>query len=304
MRRDPPIHPHQDNLMEINYRPARLEDLPACIDVFQESFSDMLKRHNLPLPQVLGAARRLEVFEHCFSTGIFHVAEARGRIIAFAAAILRDHLWFLSAFWARPRSQQSHVGMQLLRGVWEAGKQSGATTFFVWSSIDLPAMAAYMKLGMLPGSQMLVFEGAPQLKADAAAGYTAEPLRRSAAMKLDELVLGVRRGVDHEVFIRAAWQGRQVLRDGEVVGYYYVHEGIISPAAWADRRHACALLTLACREASADGAQVLMMVPGMNHDTIRFGFDSGLRLVKFEHLFMSASFGRLEQYLPSGAPLF
>jgi hypothetical protein len=95
-----------------------------------------------------------------------------------------------------------------------------------------------------------------------------------------------------------------VLCKGEVVGYYYVHEGIISPAAWMEPQHAVPLLTLGCREVMLGEDGVLIRVPGMNHDAIGFAFETGLRLTKFEHLLMSAPFGRLEQYLPSGAPLF
>jgi GNAT superfamily N-acetyltransferase len=65
-------------------------------------------------------------YEHVRSTGIFHVAELEGRIVAIAGAILRDHLWYLSAFWARPGLQRRGIGMPLLRRVWNAGQQAGA----------------------------------------------------------------------------------------------------------------------------------------------------------------------------------
>ena len=42
----------------------------------------------------------------------------------------------------------------------------------------------------------------------------------------------------------------------------------------------------------------------MNHDALRFCFGAGLRLTGFAHLFTSAPFGQLEQYLPSGPALF
>ena len=67
-------------------------------------------------------------------------------------------------FWALPAVQKQHIGMQVLRKVWEEGRQRGATTYFVWASSDLPAMAAYMKMGMLPGTQILTFEGTPSVK--------------------------------------------------------------------------------------------------------------------------------------------
>ena len=304
MRGDPPAPADRDAHMDVTYRAARVEDLAACLDLFQESVSDMRLRHNLPSRPQLDGAQRLEMYRHFLSTGIFHVAEADGRLVAFASAIVRQHLWFLSGFWALPGMQQRHIGMHLLRGVWDAGRHAGATTFFVWSSIDLPAMAAYMKVGMLPGSQILFLEGTPLLEAEASLGYVTELLRADLAGTLDETVLGIRRDMDHDLLIRSGWHARQVMHAGQAVGYYYVHDGTIGPAAWTDAAHASALLTLACREAPAADSRLTLMIPGMNHAALRFGFDSGLRLTGFAHLLMSAPFGHLERYLPSGPGLF
>jgi hypothetical protein len=95
-----------------------------------------------------------------------------------------------------------------------------------------------------------------------------------------------------------------VLRAGQTIGYYYLNEGTIGPAAWQAEEHAEALLTLACREASEAGSSVTLEIPGMNHAALRFALQSGMRLTNFSHLLMSAPFGRLENYLPSGPGLF
>ena len=110
-------------------------------------------------------------------------------------------------------------------------------------------MAAYMKLGMLPGAQILAFEGTPQPPATVPSGYATQPLRRAFAMALDKTVLGTGREVDHSFFARAGWQGREVLQNGKSVGYYYLDGGSIGPAAWIGSEHGPAVLALACREA-------------------------------------------------------
>ncbi len=53
-----------------------------------------------------------------------------------------------------------------------------------------------------------------------------------------------------------------------------------------------------------DGREVRLMIPGVNHDALRFAFASGLRLAGYSHLLTSAPFGRMEQYLSSGPSLF
>jgi GNAT superfamily N-acetyltransferase len=287
--------------MDITVREAQPEDLPECIKLFNESVSDLRKRHNMPEPpQQLTQARRLVVLQHILAHGIFQVAERDGKLLAFACANLRDRLWFLSGFWARPAVQKQHIGMQVLRKVWEEGRQRGATTYFVWASSDLPAMAAYMKMGMLPGTQILTFEGKPGVKRPAPATYTTQPLHKSVAMGLDKVMLGARREEDHDHMMRAGWEAVQVMRGGIGVGYYYFHNGTLGPAAWTHPRHADALLALACQGRE----QVSMGVPGMNHDALQFALASGLRLAGHSHLLTTSPFGHLERYIPSGPYFF
>jgi GNAT superfamily N-acetyltransferase len=287
--------------MDITFRGAQPEDLPECINLFNESVADLRKRHNMPEPsQQLTPARRLLVMQHILAHGIFHVAERDGKLLAYACANLRDRLWFLSGFWARPAVQKQHIGMQVLRRVWEEGRERGATTYFVWASSDLPAMAAYMKMGMLPGTQILTFEGTPGVKRPAPATYTTQPLNKSVAMGLDKVMLGARREEDHDHMLRSGWEGMQVMRGGIGVGYYYIHNGSLGPAAWTHPRHSDALLALACQGRE----QVSMGVPGMNHDAIQFALSTGLRLASHSHLLTTSPFGHLERYIPSGPYFF
>lgn len=287
--------------MDIQYRPAREDDLPECVELFQESVADLRMRHNMPPGPARPTERMLAFYRHAHRTGIFHVAEADGRIAALACAIVRERTWFLSGFWARPGLQRQHIGMPLLRGVFDAGKEAGAKLFFVWASKELTAMAAYMKLGMVPGSQLLAFEGEPLLSDAAAAGYSVQPLDRAFAMDLDRVTLGYRREVDHDYLTSVGARGVQVLRGRKSVGYFYVEAAWIGPAAWQEKADAEALLTLACREA---GGSVSIEVPGMNHAAIRFALQAGLRLMNYSHLLMTEAFGRLENYIPSGPAVF
>jgi len=195
--------------------------------------------------------------------------------------------------------------MPLLKRVWEAGKEAGATVFFTWSSVDMTAIAAYMKLGMLPGFQILLFEGSPQRIPSVCSGYEAVALEKLTAMRLDAEIRGTAREPDHNFWLdKAGLQGRQVIRNGDVVGYYYLGKGVIGPAAWKESRDGEAVMALACREVTETAPEIRLAVPGINHRAIRFALDSGLRLTSSAHLLATAPFGRLDQYLPSGPGLF
>jgi GNAT superfamily N-acetyltransferase len=291
-------------MSEIIYCTANPEDIPEMADLFILALNDMYTRNAVsavvpPRPAILQA------YEHIHSTGIFQVAKSEGRIVAIAGAVVRDHLWYLSAFWAHPALQRKKIGMPLLRKVWDAGTEIGATTFFTWSSIDLTAMASYMKLGMLPGYQNFFFDGVPQNLPQVPSQYEVVSLEKPVVMRIDQQIRGTSRQADHDLwFSNPHLQRKQVLHKGNAIGYYYLNRGVIGPAGWTEPQHAEPMLTLACQEASALSTEIRMAVPGINHAALRFAFDTGLRLTSFAHFLSTGVFGLMEQYIPSGQSLY
>lgn len=294
-------------MSEVIYRPAGDEDVGGAVDVFMTSVAEMAARTGatgIPMPPRAAVETS---YRHILRTGIFHVAEDEGGVIAVCHAVVRDRLWFLSAFWALPETQRRRVGGPLLRRVVEEGERAGAKKFFTWSSPDTTAMAAYLRSGMLPGYQILMFAGAPEHLGEPREEFDVRPLELPGATWLDARVRETPRAVDHKYWLsQDSYAGRQVVRraGGRLVGYFYTANGLVGPAAWVDEADSDALLTIACREAAGRAAEVRLLVPGANHDAIRFALRAGLRLTGFSHLLTSAPFGRMEQYLPSGPALF
>lgn len=294
-------------MSEVIYRPAGDEDIDGAVEVFMASVAEMAARTGaagLPMPPREAVATS---YRHILSTGIFHVTEVEGRVVAVCHAVVRDRLWFLSAFWALPETQRRKLGGPLLRRVMEEGERAGARKFFTWSSPDTTAMAAYMRSGMLPGYQILMFTGTPENLGEPNEEFDVQPLELAGAMWLDARVRETARPVDHRFWLsQESYAGRQVVRraGGRLAGYFYTTNGLAGPAAWDDPADADALLAIACREAASQGAQVRLLIPGVNHDAIRFALRAGLRLAGFSHLLTSAPFGHMEQYLPSGPSLF
>jgi hypothetical protein len=158
---------------------------------------------------------------------------------------------------------------------------------------------------MLPGYQILTFSGAGRDQEEQRAGYEVQPLELATAVVLDQQVRDTGREIDHRFWLfEAGHEGRQLLRDGRVVGYYYFKNGTVGPAAWIDSQDARALMQTALGEAAEHAEQVRMMIPGVNHAAIRFALKAGLRLTAYSHLLTTAPFGRMEQYLSSGPMLF
>ncbi len=288
--------------MTLRTRNAREEDIEPALDLFIGTLRDMLARNGID-PGELRRDEWRHSYPHVFRTGIFRVAEDDGELVAICHAIVRGPVWFLSGFWTRPGRQRGGVGGRLLREVLAEGRTRGASTFFTWSSIDLTAMASYLKGGMLPGYPILSFVGTPS--ETTASETEVAPLTLEIAAALDRDVIGSAREIDHGFWLTEPGRiGRGVVLGGRAVGYYYIRAGTIGPAAWTADVAADAVLGHAVAEARAQSATVRLRALGSSHDTIRFALRSGLRLAGFSHLLTTAPFGHLERYAPSGPTLF
>jgi GNAT superfamily N-acetyltransferase len=291
-------------LISVQYRPVREAEIPETAELFLTTVADLYQRHNVasPLPPQPFVEK---VYDHIRRTGIFRVAEIDGHLVAICHAVVRNALWFLSAFWTLPQMQGQKIGRPLLQQVWDEGARDGARKFFTWSSIDLQAMAAYMKFDMLPGYQILTFAGTMNGSSQNRSDYETQPLDISTAMLIDEQIRETRREIDHRFWLsEMEARGRKIIRDGRIVGYYYFQNGTIGPAAWLNEEDAEAILETACYDASEQSEQIRLMIPGLNHDAIRFALRAGLRLAAYSHLLTTAPFGQMDKYLPSGPSLF
>jgi hypothetical protein len=270
-------------------------------EVFLESLVDLYDRKGIsaeapPRPEVC------RDYGFVLATGSFHVAEAQGRIIAIAGAVIRDGLWYLSAFWARPAISGGGVGTSLLRGLHSEAVEQGAHTFATWSSQDLPAISAYLRLGLRPQDLMLRFEGTPLRLPGVNAGCATKRLEPEVAAEFDRAARGTARPADHAFFAGPSGAtGRQVLLGDKVAGYYYLNRGRIGPAAWLEGGEAgSAVLSLAFREAAELDGFVGITLPGRNSLGVDVALDAGLPLAGIAHLLTSASFGDMVRYVPSG----
>ena len=123
-----------------------------------ESATDLAERHGVRSMSLQAPVEAIaRAYGHIAESGVFRVAEADGRVVALACAIVRGPWWFLSGFWVRPGMQGQGIGGPLLDEVVREGERAGARAFFTWSSVDPRAVATYLRRGFLPGWPMLVF---------------------------------------------------------------------------------------------------------------------------------------------------
>ena len=286
------------------YRRARHEEIPIAAELFLTSLTDLTRAHGLPAPASSTSASVEPLYEHLFATGIFEVAELDGKIVGFAAGVVRDDIWFLSMFWVLPENKLQGIGHPLLERVQELAKAQGATKFSTWSSIDFAAVAMYLKHGMLPAGPIFTFAG-PLLHAPSPHPEArVVALDASHASAIDHIVRGTPRAADHAFWTARGVPGFQVEVSGRTAGYFYSEKGVIGPAAWLGEEDGPVLLASALAQAQTQAPEVKLIALGLNQTVIRTAVAAGLRLISASHFLRSESLGKLDQYLPSGPGLF
>src|SRR5947208_302382 len=121
------------------FRPALEAELRAVFEVFYQN--ELLDDPQLPLPGDIPP-----YLSHVLQTGRLYVAEEDGRILAFAGAITRGNVSFLTDLFVLPSSQSGKLGKTLLQTVFPQDNLIHCTM----SSSDPRALALYIRAGMRP----------------------------------------------------------------------------------------------------------------------------------------------------------
>jgi GNAT superfamily N-acetyltransferase len=286
------------------YRSARREELPLAADIFLTSLAELAQNNGLARPVGYTRESVLPLYEHLFDTGMFEVAEVSGEVVGIAAGIVRDEIFFLSMFWVLPAHKLQGIGRPLLERVQRLAEAQGATKRCTWSSIDLPAVATYLKLGLMPAGPIFTFAGPAPRDASAALGAQLTALDENHASAIDHIVRGTPRPADHAFWKSRQVPGFQLEIEGRTVGYFYAQNGVIGPAAWLRAEDGALLLANAMAVAGSQAKEIKLIALGLNQTAIRAASAARLRLISASHLLLTESFGKLEQYLPSGPGLF
>ncbi len=239
-------------------RAVRADELPACADVWRAGLDGYGPRVGRP-PMIAAPGPIVTLLAHLRATDPdrFLVAvrpEAGGaeRIVAFASASRREHVWFLGMLFVHPDEQARGLGRALLEAVIPAGDDP--VTLATCTDAAQPISSAlYARYGLVPRLPVLEIVGRPDRAGPAAlpggvravpfellaAGPTDGPGPRRLAAALDALdrsVLGYAHPQDHAHLAETGRLGYLYeAGDGRIVGYGYVSPvGRIGPLAVED----------------------------------------------------------------------
>lgn len=247
---------------ELRYRPARPEELGICADIWRTSINDYilpLGQHEIP-PESNQVVR---LFTHLQSTDPdrFVVATTQDgddeRVVAFASAVERDRLWYLSMLFVLPELQGIGVGRELLAHTLPTDGDMARST--ATDSAQPISNALYAGYGIVPRIPLLNLVGWPERPAalgslpsgitpvafdtiagqrDAGGGRVAgghDELVRLVD-ELDREIIGVAHPQDHR-YLRSEGRHGWLYRgpDGSPLGYGYAGEsGRLGPVAVRD----------------------------------------------------------------------
>ena len=231
------------------FRQARGNDLLQAYAVYYAN-SEHDEPDAAPLPTTAPST-----LAHILRTGSLYVAEEQGNILAFAGAITRDEITFLTDLFVLPDQQSARLGQTLLQHVLPT---DGIRCTL--SSTDPRALALYMRSGMRPQwphFPLLLEDAArarlPVTELEIVEAQAGDP----ALLDWDARVSGRRRPQEHAYWI-AEQQGVPLWfrRAGETVGYGYVRLGAHTLA----HPVACALGPIGASTAAEATACVLTAV--------------------------------------------
>lgn len=290
------------------FRPAYEADLAPIYEVFYQN--EVLDSPHPPSP-----GNTPPYLRHVLQTGTLYVAEQNGLVLAYAGAITRGNISFLTDVFVRPGQQSGQLGKTLLHSVLP---QDGLIHFTV-SSSDPRALALYIRAGMRPywphfalrlekptqemplNTDMEIIEADP-----------ADP----ELVRWDAQISGRMRPIDLLYWVREEravplWFRRQ----GQTVGYGYIRWGagtlwhpqacILGPIGVHSPEDATDCVLAAVNWASRQAEVLYIDVPGP-HPCLATLLENGFRIIFVDTFVSTAStpFFDARCYIASGGDLF
>ena len=308
---------------DLTYRPVRSDELPECAEIWRHGINDYIRRLNQPdVPDEVAPLLRL--YRHLHATDperFVAAATTDGRLVAFASALVRERLWFLSMCFVLPEYQGAGVGRALLDRVLPGDRNAMACATATDSAQPI-SNALYASFGMVPQVPLLNLiglPGRPEAFGPLPSGVRAVPFEtvvgagpdgpgdgsghaRLATMvdDLDRELLGAAHPLDHR-FLRE--EGRRgwlyVGPDDAPLGYGYASEaGRVGPVAVRDAALVAPILGHLTTAVVPRGAFALWL-PGTASQAVVAAVRAGFRLDQFPILLCwDRPFADLGRYLP------
>jgi GNAT superfamily N-acetyltransferase len=314
----------------LTFRPARVDELPVCADIWRTSINDYIGPLGQPeIPPDLASIGRLYAHLQSSDPDRFVVAvaedgatapDAGTRVIGFAAAVERERLWYLSMCFVAPGHQGAGIGRALLAAAGPSPTPDRVRATATDSAQPI-SNALYAAVGIVPRVPLFDLIGHP-LRPDAFGALPSgirpvafedlvggdahdgggEGHRRLAATvdALDRETLGVAHPIDHRHLRKEGRRGWLYHGpDGAPVAYGYAAEaGRIGPIAVRDAELLAPIIGHLGSVVTPRGAAAIWL-PGTAGPALTAALQAGFRMDQFPVLLCwDRPFADLSRYVP------
>jgi GNAT superfamily N-acetyltransferase len=217
----------------VRIREAGDEDLRRLHEIFVAAWDHLHERYAPRRPGPGAPGERVPFLRHLRRTGLVVVANDP-EPVGFAAAIVREGVWFLSQLWVLPEHHGSGAGAALLDEALAFGR--GASAFSTMSSPHPAAQLLYLRASMFPmwvSMEMTGGDGAVRGRPDGVRDLVEDD--QGWVDNLDREVRGAARPEDHAFWRTEEGTALALERPDGPAGYAYVWpDGKVGPGAVRD----------------------------------------------------------------------
>lgn len=302
----------------LGVRSATLDDLPTCERIWRDALDDYFATIGIrPLPTENPAIGRLHRHTLASDPDLFRVAalqeDGAERVVAFASAVRREGVWFLSMLFVEPSMQGRGIGRLLLDETRPSDTEVIRAT--ATDAAQPISNALYASVGIVPRMPLLNLVGRPRQDALLPALPSGiEPVRATHGGEdelpdpalvveldaLDRTVLGFAHQVDHG-YVRREKRSLFTYRNagGVLLGYGYASEvGRIAPIAVRDPVLLAPVLAHLLTAIEPRGASAVWL-PGDAAEATTLALRAGLRIEGFPVLVAASKpFADFSRYVP------
>ena len=269
--------------MHISYRLATADDLAPAMRIVQDAYNDVRVRHGLAASITQGPPL-FQAFSLAEPSSSLWVAEAEGVLQGFAFSWMRQWFWFLSQLFVQPGAQAQGIGHAMLTRTLRHAEENGAANrALVTMGYNTASTGLYIQNGLYPREPLLRLVGSTTVVMARIGASSLEvlpiepgPGTHDWLSRIDEEVLGFRRGSHHAFQLGVAARALRIQRAGQPVGYAYIsatgHVGPLAVSPGVDLGEALRATLHAALEVKSP--QLSMVVPGRADRTLDAAFGS------------------------------
>lgn len=224
-------------------------------------------------------------------------AEAAGRLVGAALAIMRDGVWGLSLLVVHPAHQSAGLGRRLLAAALDYG--AGMRGGIILASADARALRSYARAGFAlhPAADA---RGVPQgVRRPDGVREGRWPADRALSEQVDRFVRGAAHGDDIGAML--AQGGGWLVHEGG--GYAVYRSGAVRLLAATSEDVAAELLRAAIATAPPGEPATVEFITAQQDWAVPVLVEAGLRLGVKDAVFVKGDVGPFRPYLPSGSYL-